>query len=136
MTTHRYRSDYKGPKRSIKDISNEEDCPCYECLVKSTCSRKMSTGDACDKFINYVCSKLKDISMGKDRGFTLIELLIVIVIVMILFAVTINSCVAWRYATQHNTENVEIITQEQEAQTLEQIEIQELNESEGEKNQL
>lgn len=74
--------------------------------------------------------------MEKNKGFTLIELLIAIVIVMILFAVAINSCVAWKYATQHNTENIEIITQEQEAQTLEPIEIQELNESEGEKNQL
>jgi prepilin-type N-terminal cleavage/methylation domain-containing protein len=131
MTTHRYRSDYKGPKRNIKDISNEEDCPCYECLVKSTCSRKMSTGDACDKFINYVCSKLKDISMGKDRGFTLIELLISFVIILVVLAIISTTYINITYK---NT--VESMIQEIEVQTLEPVEIQELNKSKGEKKKL
>lgn len=65
MTTHRYRPDYKGPRRSIKDVSNEKGWPCFKCLVKSTCSRKTSTGEACDEFINYVFKELKGIANGK-----------------------------------------------------------------------
>lgn len=72
----------------------------------------------------------------KNKGFTLIELLIVIIIVMILFAVAINSCVAWRYATNHNKESIEIITQEEEAQKNIPAKIEPLNKSEGEKSPL
>lgn len=58
MITRKYKKDYKGPRRSMKDISNREDSPCYKCLVKSTCSRSVTNNQACNAFIDYVFEKL------------------------------------------------------------------------------
>lgn len=82
--------------------------------------------------------------MKKNKGFTLIELLISIVIAFIFFAIMINSCVAWRYHTNENSQQVEIITQEEEQQQSIEIKKKEaekladphMKNEEGDKNKL
>jgi len=74
--------------------------------------------------------------MQKNNGFTLIELLIVIAILLILFAVGFNSCMAWHYSKSERVQSVEIITQEEEMHKEMPVEIKPLNKPEGEKNKL
>lgn len=59
MTTRKYKKDYTGLKRSLKDISNEKDSPCYECLVKGSCKRSVTNNDACEPFIDYIVKKIR-----------------------------------------------------------------------------
>lgn len=85
--------------------------------------------------------------MRRNKGFTLIELLIVFIILLILFAIGLNSWFAYSYRmNQHREQAVEIITQQEELKQELEREIEELeknadphmkiNPDEGDKNKL
>jgi hypothetical protein len=58
MTTRKYKTGYTGKKRSLRDISDQKDSPCYECLVRGTCTRSFNSSDACNEYIDYIFEQI------------------------------------------------------------------------------
>jgi len=58
-------NDTSRKNRLLREISDQEDSPCYECLVKSACSRQITNHDACDKYIDYIFEKIQESKNAK-----------------------------------------------------------------------
>ena len=73
--------------------------------------------------------------MKKSKGFTLIELLIVLAILAILFAIGFSNCMIYR-ERRAQTQQLQIITQQQEAEIDKKIEKQKIETQEKAGNKL
>ena len=56
--------------KHIKDLSQREDSPCFECLVVATCTKSFVTKSACYAFAEYVQNMLdkKGRYLDEDKG--------------------------------------------------------------------